>query len=489
MLYREVEQEIRRHSESLEQVNHYSKYPQGTKPNKSGIQKNSFKIISKTKDKELTIIQPTNKGCVKYTFQRGSGASKPDRDYGTNHELLRIVKAEHIQESYVYFDILTPIEGSFSEPALYVPSKRSLIEQLLFNTPQYSEINTFGSKENGDGIGAYKLYYGSSVSYNIPVTMNGKCNLMFLGTATSSQKIQIKVNDILIKEFNPRAFIMESYNGIGIIEFDVPTKSTTNNIIKITIANADSTGYFYPCAINVKKLCEYNGEYITDFKCFGSTSVGWITNSGASDYALYDYEAKKWFGSYHGGEILEQEQILWGTQIVEENPYYNSNRILSDIPLNEWRIQRDFKIYQQTDLANNKAKMISIFNFNNDGTLDMDFSYYNGVVTLSNFYTALTCTDVGFKYIFFPIFKNLGNTPSNGYIPLPVTTGFVSQVNPDSSLQLDTRFTKFNNSKDTRGAVIADNDAYRKLYYGVIYRKQCIIDNLTFSKSLDFIVR
>ena len=488
-IFNNLKEDIKNVSSQLEHIADYNSYPQGVKPSKSGSQKNSFKIIKKTKDNELIIVQPTNKGCIKYTFQRGVGASQEGRDYGINHELLRIVKAEHIQDTYVYYDISTPIDGSFTSPPLHEPSKINTVEQLVCYTSDYDEVNTFSSKTNGLGIGAYKLYYGTSVSYNIPVTMNGKCNLLFLGSSTSPQKIEIYVNDILVKEFNPRVFVMESYNGIGLIEFDVPTKSTTNSVFKVTIKNADSIGYFYPCAINFKKLEQYNGEHITDFKCFGSTSSGWITSNGASDYALYDADNKLWFGSYHGGEILELEQISWGTQTVEENPYYINNTTLSDINLNDWRIQKTFKIYQQTNLANNKAKMVSIFNFDNDGTLDMDFNYYDGQVNLSTFYTALTCTNVNFNYVFYPIFKNLGTTPTNTDIALPATEGKVSQVNSSDKLQLDIRFTKFNNSRYNRGCVIADNDAYRKLYYGPIHGKSYLLENLTFSKSLDFIVR
>lgn len=478
-------------NESLEQMNDFNKYPQSIKPSKSGVQKNSFKIIKKTDENQLIIIQPTNKGCVKYTMERHNGASQEGRDYGGNHELLRIVKVEHLQECYVFYDISIPVEGNYVSPPLYSGAKRNTIEQLAFyvSSSSYDEGKTFSSKDDGSGIVAQKLLYKNSVSFNLEVGGNSKCNLMFLGSKNISEKVVIKVNDIEVKSFNPKAFFMEENNGVGVVEFDIPYKVTTDNLIKITISNEGITGYFYPCGLNVKRLEEYNGEQITDFKCFGSKSDGWITSSGASDYALYDAIEKKWFGSYHGGEILEQEQILWGIKKVEENSYYNLNTTLKNIILNDWRIQREFKIYQQTSLANDKAKMVSIFSFNMDGTMDMDFSYYDGTVTLSNFYTALTCTDVGFRYLFLPIFKNLGRTPTNGYIQIPLSTGFVSQVNPDSALQLDIRFTKFNNSKDNRGCVIADNIAYRKLYYGVIYGKQYMLENLAFSKSLDFMVR
>lgn len=479
-------EEVNKINASLEQMNDFNKYPQSPKPPKSGVQTNSYKIIKKTGEKELTVIQKTNKGYIKYVLERGFGASQEGIDYGGSHDLLRIVNVSHLQDGYVYADVSTPKTGTY-ESVLYQEGARNVIEQLLMYTPSFDNNKAFSSK-GVNGLGCYGLKYGMSVEFEMEITSQSKANLLTLASSTCSQNINIYVNDIKVKNFNPRQFYFGE-NGIGVVEFNVPTKSTTNDKISVKIENADSTGLFYLCALNYKKLNEYKGEYITDFKFIGSDKAGWIESKGASDYAMYDYDKKLWLGSYHGGEVLEVEQITWSSQRICENEYYLSSTTLQNIELNDWRIQEYFKIYQRTNLANGGGKMVSIFSFNVDGTIDMDFGYSEGTINLSNFYTALTCTHTNFQYLFYPFYKSFGVTPSNDYFNFQTTEGKISQVNSIDGLQLDIRFTKFNESKNSRGCSIADNVAYRKFYYGVVYGKPTIVKNVSFSKSLDFIVR
>ena len=470
----------------LEEMNDFNKYPQSPKPPKIGGQTNSYKIIKKTGENELTVIQKTNKGYIKYVLERGFGASQEGIDYGKNHDLLRIVNVSHLQDGYVYTDVSTPKAGAY-ESILYQEGARNVIEQLLMYTPSFNNNKAFSSK-GVNGLGCYGLKYGMSVEFEMEITSKGKANLLTLASPTCSQNINIYVNDIKVKNFNPRQFYFGS-NGLGVVEFDVPTKSTTNDKIRVRIENEDSTGLFYLCALNYKKLNEYKGEYITDFKFIGSDKAGWIESKGASDYAMYDYDKKLWLGSYHGGEVLEGEQITWSSQRISESEYYLSSTTLQNIELNDWRIQEDFKIYQRTNLAAGGGKMVSIFSFNIDGTIDMDFGYSEGAIKFSNFYTALTCTHTNFQYLFYPFYKSFSVTPSNEFFNFQTTEGKISQVNAIDGLQLDIRFTKFNESKNSRGCSIADNIAYRKFYYGVVYGKPTIVKNISFSKSLDFIVR
>ncbi len=479
-------EEVNKINASLEQMNDFNKYPQSPKPPKSGVQTNSYKIIKKTGENELTVIQKTNKGYIKYVLERGFGASQEGTDYGGNHDLLRIVNVSHLQDGYVYTDVASPKTGTY-ESVLYQEGARNIIEQLLMYTPSFDNNKAFSSK-GVNGLGCYGLKYGMSVEFEMEITSQSKANLLTLASSTCSQNINIYVNDIKVKNFNPRQFYFGE-NGIGVVEFNVPTKSTTNDKISVKIENADSTGLFYLCALNYKKLNEYKGEYITDFKFIGSDKAGWIESKGASDYAMYDYDKKLWLGSYHGGEVLEVEQITWSSQRICESEYYLSSTTLQNIELNDWRIQEYFKIYQRTNLANGGGKMVSIFSFNVDGTIDMDFGYSEGTINLSNFYTALTCTNTNFRYLFYPFYKSFGVTPSNDYFNFQTTEGKISQVNSIDGLQLDIRFTKFNESKNSRGCSIADNVAYRKFYYGVVYGKPTIVKNVSFSKSLDFIVR
>lgn len=461
-------------------------FPQGTKPSKVNPLGNGYKIGYKSEENKLKIVQPTNKGYVCYTLAEGMGASGVG-DYGVNHQLLRLIKAEVVQSAYLYYDISTPNVGSWSGTQ-YESGINNSVEQLINYTSGFDTLTTFSNKGVANGVGCYKLLYGNSVSFDIPVSLQNEFTLAFLGSPTGS-KGTIYVNDMKVAEFNSKACSISSSNGVGYVKFPVPTKSTTDTTFTIKIANEDTTGYCFPIAFNVVQLKDYNKEMVTNFKCYG-TNKSWISHSGASDYALYDYVNKKWFGSYHGGEVSKVQQITWGMKPVIENDYLKTKTTLANITVGDWIVSDDIDIYQVTDLADSKAEMVSKFSFGENGTFDMIFGY-NGTVDLSTFYTALTCTDVGFNYVFYPTYKNLGTTPSGDDILLPMCEGLVSQVNSSSALQLDIRFTKWNNAYNQQQCKISDVQAYRKFYYGIVYgnSNHRVITNANFSKSLDFIVR
>ncbi|MFP7200205.1 hypothetical protein SFC08_04445 [Lysinibacillus halotolerans] len=480
-------------SENMETVSSFTLYPQSPKPPKSGLQTCSPKIVWKTAGNKLIIIQRTNKGYVKYILQKDVGASQEGRDYGVNHELIRLVGAYQMQDAYVYADVSNPIEGALSP--YYAPAKFNTFESYLFRLPQRSDEKTISSKNNGDGLGAYVLPAGASATYEIDTTENTKANLLIMATVGGTRFLDIYVNGILSKTVNPRSLITNGATPTSpaLIEFDIPTKpGSTGEKISIKIVNNDDQYNSYICALNFFRLKDYNYQVITDFKVFGSSKGGWIENNGSSDYAIYDADKKLWFGSYHGGEISELDRLLWTSSMNKNDDYRATYTPFINIPIGEWRIQKSFNMYQQTSLADGKAKMLSQFNWDTDGTMDMDFSYYNGSVSLSTFYTALTCTATNFHYLLSPQNVYFGAVPSNTIKTYPITEGRTSQINSIDTLQLDLRFTKFNHAYDSRGLAISDNDAYRKVYYGPIYgqgNNPLLLNSVTFSKSIDFIVR
>ncbi|MED2978188.1 hypothetical protein P4284_15990 [Bacillus swezeyi] len=470
----------------------YTLTPQSPKPQKNGIRTNSAKIIQKTSADELQIVQRTNKGYVHYTLTKNSGASGTE-DYGINHELIRLTKARQFQDAYVYFDMGSPASGTLT--TLYEAGQNNTIEQRLFKLPQLDMSRNFSSKGDGTGLACYELATGGEVTYNLDATKTKKANILFLCSTGGGEDVQILINDTLVKSFNPRSYVVTGTTtaAMALIEFEIPSKADGDEIIVLKIKNNSSSYPVYPCCINFFELKDHNGQVIDNFKCFGSTRGGWIENSGASDYALYDATAGKWFGSYHGGEVSEHDFLIWNKNAITDIDEYDlSMTAFADVPTGEWRIQRNFKLYQQTALAGGKARMVSEFDFNVDGTLEMDFGYYDGQVQLGTFYTGLTSTNTAFSYVFQPKFHFFGDVPSGNHYNIPLTEGRISQVNPTDVLQLDIRFTKFNQEHDTRGPSIFDHDNYRKFYYGPIFgaaSNPVSLGSLSFSKGLDFIVR
>lgn len=472
----------------LAQTADYTLYPQSPKPEKSGVKQTTYKITHKVNDTALDVIQRTNKGYVLYNFTKNTGGNVEGRDYGVNHQLLRLTGARPMVDCYVYKNASSPKSGSFSS-VYAAPGQMNQVESLLLHLPD-ADINKNKSSNNGLGVGCYVIAPNTEVTYEMAISASKRGNVLLLCSSGSSSNMLIKVNGITTKTFNAKPYVTaDGTASLAQVDFDLPIQGSTNKKANITIRNEASEGVIYLVALNFFKLKDYNGEDITDYKAFGSTKGGWIENTGASDYAIAD-ENNLWFGSYHGGEVLEYDRILWNSGSVVSTDYNLSQKPFADITAGEWKVQKNLQVFQQTDLANGKAKMTSNVNFDTDGSLEMEFSYYKGQVKLKTFYTALTSTSVAFDYLMQPEFHFFGNTPSGNKHQFPLSEGRISQVNSASALQLDIRFTKFNNFNDSQGAHVLDSTAYRKFYYGPLQASSpTLINALTFSKGLDFIVR
>jgi hypothetical protein len=139
--------------------------------------------------------------------------------------------------------------------------------------------------------------------------------------------------------------------------------------------------------------------------------------------------------------------------------------------------------------------MISDFDFNIDGTLEMKFALIESTIEFISAYTALTCTGPTFGYVSYPWLGAL--PPTDGeYYTVPMNEGYIVQY--DSQLtgqEIGIRFTKFNEQSNMRNHPYIWNSAnYKKFYYGPLVQADesggsKVINNLTFSKGLDFNIR
>ena len=142
------------------------------------------------------------------------------------------------------------------------------------------------------------------------------------------------------------------------------------------------------------------------------------------------------------------------------------------------------RIVQKTKI-NNKATMTSIFDFNVDGTINMNFGLTDNTIKANDIYTALTCTSPNFTFITYP---NIMGINQNADTTLQIQNGYIEQYSKDYDMKLGIRYNIFNNEYNTKGHYITHNNTYAKFYYGPVtgYEDGIVIPNLTFSKALDF---
>lgn len=469
-------------------ITNYNEFPQSPRPSKQGFMNNSTKFFRKTGESAFELIQKANKGYLKYTFNTVGGGNDPS-DAGVNHELIRLKKVEVLTEFYMYYDIANPISGSLT--VRREAGSFSEVEMNLLRPVKRKDDNSVSSKANKHGIGTYVLSPNSEVEYELPLTSAKKMNIVILGSNQSSDDVDIMINDSSVVNINA-----SSFNGVNdttsysyaVIEFPVPTEMRANHskVMKLKIKNNAVDKDFLFSALNFCELSNWKNErlHVNNYKGFGTSYGPFIDAQGASDYALQDGDGL-YYGSYHGGEKLTYSQCNWPGEIHEYTDTQNELISFDDVPVNEWRLINNFKIIQRTNI-DDQAEMLSEFNFDIDGTLEMSFGFYNSTMRLKTFYTALTCTSTAFNYVSYPFLQPLP-APNNEIISFPVTEGVFKQMNMTDKTELTIRYTKFNELNNNRRSAIKNQTNYRKFYYGPVQSNKAVpIETLSFSKGLDF---
>ena len=443
---------------------------QGTLPAKQSISSCGKKLALKVSEDIYKIIQPTNKGYVAHTFKKGNGDTS-SASAGENFDLLRLQMSEQINEVFVWLEP-SPVTGSLTTSIK--PSVFNTIEGMLITDTTTNSIN------NITGLSLYDLEVGTSATFEFTTRKNSLANIMYLANTNRSENVEISVDGVVIKTINSN----KGYNGgyYNTESFNVPSHSNANTKFTVKLENKGTKKFSFVC-FNFFKLKDFNGEEVGSFKAYKKDKV-FINAVGASDYAIRDKELGKWCGSYHGGEIAEQQKMTWNLSNKHGDDFWNKENHISNIPVGRFTIVDDFRIIQKTKI-NNKATMTSIFDFNIDGTINMNFALTDNTIKATDIYTALTCTSTDFAFLSYP---NIIGINQNANTNLEIQNGYVEQYSNEFNMKLGIRYNIFNNKYNTLGTYITHNQNYAKFYYGVItgYNEGIIIPNLTFSKALDF---
>lgn len=456
--------------------------PYSPMPPKQGIKTNSVKLIRKVGNDEFIVIQKTNRGYLKYVLDTKNGDTSSS-SVGMAWELVRLKKVERVRKAYAYLD-LTPTTGTLD--VFQAGSLNSTQENEYFGTPFNEPTSSDGT---GNGFTVYSIPANGEVTFTIPCTYQQIMNVLFLSSNLSASSVDISVNDIIVKNINARAYrSATSGDGYATVDFSVPRNVYLSRTYKLKIKNNDSVNPFYYCCLNMCELKDYNNNYVNKFK-YDNMGVEFIDAVGASDYAIFDYDIQKWCGSYHGGESRIYGRCLWKTlnagQLDDEG-----HENFADITNGDWTIARNFVMWQKTKI-NNKATMVTTYDFNTDGTMEMKFALTDNTINMSNFYTALTCTGTTFNFISYPNIQAINLNTTNVF---PNIMGEVVQYDASSLIELGIRYTQFNrylSTSENRNPYILHNASYAKFYYGPIVASTTptIIKNLCFEKGLDFTVR
>ena len=444
--------------------------PQGTLPAKQSISSCSKKLALKVSEDIYKIIQATNKGYVAHTFQKGVGDSGSS-SVGVNYDLLRLRRSEQINEVFLWLEP-SPLTGSLTTSI--APSVLNSVESMLITDTTTNSIN------NITGLSLYDLEVGESATFEFTTRKNNLANIMYLANTNRSENVEISVNDVVIKTINSNKGYSGGYYNTE--SFNVPSHSNASTKFTVKLENKGTKKFSFVC-FNFFKLKEFNGEEVNSFKAYKKDKI-FINAVGSSDYAIKDKELGKWCGSYHGGEIAEQQKMTWNVSNKHGDDFWNKEYYIADIPVDRFTIVDDFRILQKTKI-NKKATMTSIFDFNVDGTINMNFGLTDNTIKATDIYTALTCTSTNFIFLTYP---NIIGINQNADTVVSIQNGYIEQYSKDYDMKLGIRYNIFSNMYNKMGHFITHNSNYAKFYYGAVagYNEGIVIPNLTFSKALDF---
>lgn len=451
-------------------------------------------VLTHPSNDKTNVIQFNGKDYVIYELDAANGTA--NESVGVNWDLIRLKKAIRASGAYVAKKNHNTPVGTLD--TLYEPSTRNTIEDfIVYEHPDEVPTEFLSSPGDGLGVGVYGLSHTSepsTVSYDVKIGTNGKCNVLLFGTSTSSEDVDILVNGEVVKNINTRKFGLGTNLTYKIVEFEIPTRVNIVTDVKVVLRNNDTSGnkLYFSC-LNFLNLKDYDGRDVDLYKVF-TTSQKWIDHDGASDYAIFDHDLQKWCGSYHGGEERISARYTYSTGGTwnpttqwDTGRYTLRNKV--DIPVG-WYLTPSLKIQQLTNI-NSKGEMLSILDFDTYGTLQMNFSFFKGTINVDTFYTALTTTHVDFNMIRYPKYKGLEVDGSNEY--LQNSEGYVIQNNSAKGISIGQRYTLFGdryieNKLKNKGWIYNHSSYYKKLYYGIVedFADGVFVEDLQFRKALDF---
>lgn len=363
----------------------------------------------------------------------------------------------------------TSVAGSSlagNEQLLRVTSVLELIQLLVFKQKSSTSGTwTTGSPSFGqDGAGGVNngtvhnrtVAQNASITYTgVVVPADGILRIGFYGSASSSAQVELQVDGVVVDTFAINTTT-------GLIKKQWAVAPGSHNVV-ITKKDAGSLGLnvYGPNFWDVSDFGSMpNGLGVNAYGYFRTAvTSNYITNSGACDYAIFNYDTNLWGGSYHGGETSQSLVVTVGGTDV------------SAIANGSFAVGRNMNIRQSTLIDWGSGITMS-------PVVRTDFCrggwglHYrmtgSGVGTWEDFYPVMTTTSTAFDQV---------TAPTSATITPDTVTYFggiknITQRNSTTGQTIQTLWSAVNHVNNTNGAnVTSVTGSYNKLYDGLIVNK------------------
>ena len=403
------------------------------------------KIIWRANATNYYVLTPKNSGDGYLMIQLERGIFSSTDSVGSESELLRVVGVR---------DLIEVVAGYRAMSATNVTWGASV----------YNVSGSSGGGKHNDGNAYYSsTEVGAWAEFEVDVGANGKTNVMFNTSNGSATAVDISIDGVVIDTIS-----LKNPSG-GRYEYEIRATPGQRTIR----VEKKSTGYLYLFGVNFHGLKDLQLGQPLDSIGYWYSGNNYITNKGATDYAIYGLDDGLWAGSYHGGETLVSERfVVDGASIT--------------LGVGGVAVASTFSLEQKTNIAwpgGTGFSVTTVHTFNKVAGYSLHASFA-GDVNVRTFYTAMCTTPVNFNEVVFP--KAHAFTGVGGDYPIG-KNNVLCQRNPTTGQSIWNKFTLFNNDENNNrhpGAYISEAlGSYNKLYYGPIVESPTAIyvENLAFS--------
>ncbi|MBL5978358.1 hypothetical protein JAO85_13795 [Comamonas sp. NyZ500] len=293
------------------------------------------------------------------------------------------------------------------------------------------------------------------------------------GTTGSATQIELYVNGVLQKTFSAQT----TEPKLVFVQYELPQTGANTVMLKKVSGLAMNV-----IGADFATLSATDPELSYTALAFGDYGRPYVAGNSAMDYAFFEYNENKWFGSVHGGE----------TQRVEPAFYVDGAR--TDIPatVGAFVVGKYLKLIQRTTIATG-ASSLSVdktYNYVADSVVGLDVAM-NGNANVKTAYTAMCATHTDFGFITYPYYQDV-TAAANNRVGRRSRITQADYTRPSSTRFLTTECTLHPMGGATganmlgNGPFISAQSAYNKFYYGPCVESRAQITRVSFSTKWIF---
>lgn len=372
-----------------------------------------------------------NEKCILFELRRG--VTTTTQSLGIKAELLRITSI---------FDILSAWVGRHGYTAISDP--------LDWNEQEYLVSGSTQNFSTGVAINKYYQSQGiglKNITFNTYFDNSGHANLLFLSNSGSTTDCNIYIDDVLYKTVNLKSatlqlFKLDLLSSPGYHSVKVERPSSANGAVNVFGCN-------YYSIKDAKKNTPYDGMYAW------SDGFKYTSSEGSNDYALIEDTTGLFGGSYHGGEILNNQTFSFDGVALD--------------PQAGIQIFQSLEIFQDTSISWGEGLNLNVKSFLK---FDQNSSYkfitnFIGPISSKTFYNVMHCTPNSFTQVYLPNYMDL-SSQIDGFKKL-ARGNLIHQVDPVSKHQIFTEFSLIDDDEANKygsAAIRKVSGSYNKVYYG-----------------------